>query len=646
MSIAFSLRRLLACSSYVFVFLLLLSQAFSATASRIAWIFGPQHFSENMTRNDALFVQSLEADGHTVVRFDGTMTPSSTPPFFDEEQSEELNTYDLVIISRITWSNAFRETDAYDLLTVPLILCNPYIYSLTGSQWSSAATYRTSNSLPLVAINASHPVLVGVSLDAANAVEVLGGASVDFPLVNDNDFGSATVIATAESSDTLFPFVVYYPADEPYFSLASVSPAAPRLFMPLPECTQGPCFFNSEGEKVWRNAVNFMHKGSIIASIPNGLPKVNLVPSGTGLDSATVRLSLNRHTQRDITFAIASLPAFLDASPAIGQSITITPSTQYVDITLQTRPGFAAGEEGDVTFTVADSGDPSFVGVVPLPLPVKIITTASLSLSAAELDVSAGGVGGATFAIEASVEAEYNVSFTFSVGSDIQIDGGNTVTMVAGSSSVDVTVRGSSDSLPGTSSVVSLGAVSSLDAAFHGQTLSQTVVVTIIEAGTISAAPSALRVPVQGGASQTLTLTLSQPPRQRVTVPVTVPPQIVLNVGNAVVFESDVSSVDVVVSGAGSETIDNASLLFGRSSSSDVRFEGVQPLPERVQVEVVAMGVLSLPSSMLVAVSEGTATTINITANPPPISSVTFALTLPSSLTLLSPSAPSLPQPF
>jgi len=214
--------------------------------------------------------------------------------------------------------------------------------------------------------------------------------------------------------------------------------------------------------------------------------------------------------------------------------------------------------------------------------------------------------------------------------------------MVAGSSSVDVTVRGSSDSLPGTSSVVSLGAVSSLDAAFHGQTLSQTVVVTIIEAGTISAAPSALRVPVQGGASQTLTLTLSQPPRQRVTVPVTVPPQIVLNVGNAVVFESDVSSVDVVVSGAGSETIDNASLLFGRSSSSDVRFEGVQPLPERVQVEVVAMGVLSLPSSMLVAVSEGTATTINITANPPPISSVTFALTLPSSLTLLSPSAPSL----
>lgn len=137
---------------------------------------------------DKGYTDLLTANGHTVTRFLSSNVDNPAA-------MATLNSYDLVIIGRGIGNSAFfgstlARKDAWNTLTVPMILTNGYVERASRLGWATTSTIPdVQNPIPphtfhLQASDPSHPIFAGIPLDGTNTMVNPFGHQV-FPVYND-----------------------------------------------------------------------------------------------------------------------------------------------------------------------------------------------------------------------------------------------------------------------------------------------------------------------------------------------------------------------------------------------------------------------------------------------------------------------------
>jgi hypothetical protein len=198
----------------------------------------------------------------------------------------ELNTADLIIVSRLAWSNHFdegNETTQWNSLTSPLLLMSPFFARNFRWNWvdSDKATERTPH-IHAEAVDPSHLVFRGVPLmaldptnpdDPANVVQIvdpLVGTGLT-SLIDTTDMGNGRLIAKAVGLG--MGWIAEWDAGVEFFEGAGQYAGARRMLFcagtqevryedpdtqELMRTAQGELNLTAEGLKMFHNAIAYL----------------------------------------------------------------------------------------------------------------------------------------------------------------------------------------------------------------------------------------------------------------------------------------------------------------------------------------------------------------------------------------------------
>jgi len=226
--------------------------ASSGYAATIVWV------SDNKTPTggvpaDQGWVDLLEANGYTV-NLDFRNQEART---LDAAKIEVLNAADLVIVSRDTDSGSYddgQEPSQWNSITTPLIL---QVGHLTrSSRWLWLDTTATNDTMAtLEVVEPGHPVFNGITIGADNQLDILTMGS---SFANATDPGNGTLIAKRADNDQIW-IAEWQTGQEFYPGLGQIA-GGPRLYFisGSDEGTDGRYNLNSDGEKMFLNAVRYM----------------------------------------------------------------------------------------------------------------------------------------------------------------------------------------------------------------------------------------------------------------------------------------------------------------------------------------------------------------------------------------------------
>ena len=258
----------------------------SVDAKTIIWV------SDNKTPSggvaaDQAWVDLLRAQGYTVdYRGEGG---SGSPGYrywrsLDAGKIAELNAADLIIVSRDTDSGNYDDGDEvtqWNSITTPLILQIAHI--MRSSRWRWLDTTSTSGGQPnLVAVDPSHFVFNGVTLDVNNQVDIL---TMDSSIGNHTDPGNGTLIGKRADNDGVW--IVEWQTGQEFYPGSGQVAGGPRMYFAAgSNGVDGEYNLTAEGEKIFLNAVRYMlgeHINPKIASNPNPADETADVPRDVAL---------------------------------------------------------------------------------------------------------------------------------------------------------------------------------------------------------------------------------------------------------------------------------------------------------------------------------------------------------------------------
>jgi len=219
-------------------------------------------------QDDQQLVDWLVAEGHVVnVKRDYWVA-------FARTTAAELNTADLIIISRSTSSGNYIDEDEptkWNSLTVPLILMSAYPVRSSHWKWVDSASVLGEGGAPMLeAVDPGHSIFTNVPLDASNQVQIVDGAvgSGHTSFVDVADVGNGTLIA--QTVDGLPWIAEWGPGVEFYAGAGQVAADKRMMFFAGTQepPTYGAWNFTAEGEILFRNAISYMLGETIAPIVP------------------------------------------------------------------------------------------------------------------------------------------------------------------------------------------------------------------------------------------------------------------------------------------------------------------------------------------------------------------------------------------
>jgi hypothetical protein len=229
-------------------------------------------------QDDQGLVDWLVAEGHEVhVERDMWKTFDPVDPNDPNEipKLDLLDAADLILFSRGTNSGNYDDGDEptlWNSVETPLIQMSAYLVRSSRWKWVDSTSVSNLAAPAMMAVDAMHPVLAGVSLDPNNLADILDpnvGADPNDP----NAIGQTSFVAAAslgngkliaQSADGTGPWVAEWEPGAEFYEGAGQSPAAKRmLFMAGTQETkgltpQGAFNLNAQGELMLRNAIYYL----------------------------------------------------------------------------------------------------------------------------------------------------------------------------------------------------------------------------------------------------------------------------------------------------------------------------------------------------------------------------------------------------
>jgi len=241
----------------------------SAKAANITLVTENHDEDADGIPDDQQLVDWLVAEGHVVDVQRDYWTA------FGRTTSAELNSADLIIVSRTTSSGNYIDEDEptkWNSLTVPLILMSAYPVRSSHWKWVDSTSVLGEGGAPMLeAVDPGHPIFTNVPLDASNQVQIVDGAvgSGHTSFIDVADVGNGTLIATAEPND--LPWIVEWDAGVEFYAGAGEVPAGKRLMFlagTQEPPTWGQWNLTAEGEILFRNAISYMLGEPIVPILP------------------------------------------------------------------------------------------------------------------------------------------------------------------------------------------------------------------------------------------------------------------------------------------------------------------------------------------------------------------------------------------
>jgi hypothetical protein len=207
---------------------------------------------------DIGYTNLLTANGHTVTR---VLTSG------DRSDADDLNGYDLIIISRAVNSGHYSDGGNSEFwntqITVPVMNLGGYTYRSSRLNWTVGSTMvDTDGPVSLSVADPDHPIFAGVDLSGPYANFLEGERGVSFNM--DDVIGSGTVLATAADTPTAGGAAIFEFAAGAEAGNGNVI-AGPRLAFltgsrELDRTSQTSAFYDltASGEAMFLNAVNYM----------------------------------------------------------------------------------------------------------------------------------------------------------------------------------------------------------------------------------------------------------------------------------------------------------------------------------------------------------------------------------------------------
>jgi hypothetical protein len=240
--------------------------------ANIIWVAITQDHDEDGVQDDLAWIDWLEAEGHTVdVRLDYWGQLDLEP-----NKVDELNAADLIIFSRTTSSGHHDEGDEpalWNSVTTPIMLMNAYLVRTNRWLWMNTGSVEDADDI-LMALDPTHPLFDGVNFEMGNMLifldNTVGNGQATFPV--GTDVGNGTLIAQRLSADQAW--IAEWPAGVEFYAGSGQIAGGRRMLFVAgamevdgpPPTTYGGWNLTAEGEKVFRNAINYL----VPAAAPEG----------------------------------------------------------------------------------------------------------------------------------------------------------------------------------------------------------------------------------------------------------------------------------------------------------------------------------------------------------------------------------------
>ena len=205
---------------------------------------------------DQGFVDLLVSAGHIVdERYDEDYS------FLSPDLVEEMNSSDLVIVSRSLNSGNAQDPDGWNSITAPLFSMNTFTSRMRDGRWRWFETNDLYQNLTenLIAEDPSHPIFGGLSVvDMVDETIDPGDPGVSIMAITVAEAGNGTVLAT---NDDGLIWAAYWEAETEFYDVADQFAGGPRLFFGFGGDFPGAPGNNigtPESDTIFLNAVNFM----------------------------------------------------------------------------------------------------------------------------------------------------------------------------------------------------------------------------------------------------------------------------------------------------------------------------------------------------------------------------------------------------
>jgi hypothetical protein len=250
------------------LFVISFSLASSTRAENIIWVTESTDNNGDGLPDDHQWVEWLESEGFSLDVQRSNWTE------LDAAKISTLNAADLIIISRSANSGSYDETGEatqWNSITTPMISTNIYFARSSRWLWMNTTSFIRDNvgSPVLEAVDATHPVFFGITLDQAKQVVVLDDTvgSANNAFLSTIDVGNGKLIAKVAGQDWTW-IAEWEPGVEFYSGAGQYAGGRRLLFSAGTQETtnvaQGELNLNENGRRMFLNAINYMLGRSLI----------------------------------------------------------------------------------------------------------------------------------------------------------------------------------------------------------------------------------------------------------------------------------------------------------------------------------------------------------------------------------------------
>lgn len=235
----------------------------------VIWVSDNMKPFDANTPADGGFVELLEADAYNVVYHD-RIDPVDGSQYWrvlDANKVAELNTADLVIISRNAYSGlynqvdeetGFSEVNEWNGVTTPMICLSAHLARSSKWNWVNANnTY--SNEVLVDVVDPNHAIFEGVAIDANGQTSLLTD-DFNVDVLATAEVGNGTLLA-ARASDGYITMAEWQAGVEFYDGCGQVA-GGPRLFFAAGSGTKyspdGQYNLSEDGDIAFLNAVDYL----------------------------------------------------------------------------------------------------------------------------------------------------------------------------------------------------------------------------------------------------------------------------------------------------------------------------------------------------------------------------------------------------
>jgi hypothetical protein len=227
------------------------------TGYNIVLVSGNHDFDQDGVVDDFMWVDILEAEGHTVDYQPGNWTE------LDDDKIAALNAADLIIVSRCSNSGDYAEGDEvaqWNSVTTPMLNCSTHLTRSSRWRWLDTTTLPNISDAVVEILAPDHPIFAGVESPAWVTDGAVGETT--FPDITGVGVGNGTLLAKVADVDVAW--IVEWEAGVEYYPGSGEIAGGPRMFFAAGTqeaegvSNWGEWNLTPEGKAIFLNAVDMM----------------------------------------------------------------------------------------------------------------------------------------------------------------------------------------------------------------------------------------------------------------------------------------------------------------------------------------------------------------------------------------------------